>query len=121
MPQRSLQDACMKAIVAEMINVDPPRRSLTQIAPYRYRYCRQEQRVGGGPAIAVVDDYNVELILQARQCLEGVVGNTAFGRRQRGMKIQQAHRWAGDDDSSNPLNAGTSERTPPVNAPCPPS
>src|SRR5260370_27402162 len=107
MPQRSLQDACMKAIVAEMINVDPPRRSLPQIAPYRCRHCRQEQRVGGGPAIAVVDDYDVEMILQPRQCLEGVVGNTAFGRRQWGMKIQQAHRCAGEYDSSKSVNART--------------
>src|SRR5271163_4465296 len=91
-PERSFKDACMKPIVAEMIDIDPPRRSLPQIAPYRCRHRRQEQRVGGGSAIPVVDDHDVELILQLPQYLEGVIGDTGFGRRERGMEVQQTHR-----------------------------
>src|ERR1700756_2750008 len=34
--------------------------------------------------------------LQLRQYLEGVIGNTGFGRRQRGMEVQQTHRCSGE-------------------------
>jgi hypothetical protein len=63
-PKRPFKDACMKPVVAEMVDIDPPWRPLAQIAPHRCRHGRQEQRVGGGPAITVVDDHDVELVLR---------------------------------------------------------
>jgi hypothetical protein len=83
MTQRPLEYAGVKLVVAKVVNVEPLARSRPQIAPHLNRYGGQQQRVRSGPAIPVVHNHDIELILEPHQRLEGIVGNSSLGRRQR--------------------------------------